>query len=111
MNLQLINLSKENNSTYQNSNLCFVSSQTLRKNTDGNISDMMIRNQFQPNNFLKYSLKKETMTAQDQFNQIMSEIYADRDNYSRGKIIELAKEAFSRVIKDIQRNKEINQKL
>jgi len=41
------------------------------------------------------------MTAQDQFNQIMSEIYADRDNYSRGKIIELAKEAFSRVIKDI----------
>jgi len=36
----------------------------------------------------------------DKFNEIMLDVYADRDNYSRGKIIELAKEAFTDAVNE-----------
>lgn len=34
----------------------------------------------------------------DEFGEIMMNIYADRDMYSRGKIIDMAKEAFATVV-------------
>ena len=34
----------------------------------------------------------------NEFNEIMMNVYADRDLYSKGKIIDLAKEAFAKVV-------------